>query len=81
MNRVPENLQGSYLLHIHCFVAEIGLLWSLGCSNHLLLIHRLRKALKRGRKPCGEASVEDSAGDGDGCSTQGYGQSELLPAK
>lgn len=80
-NHVLEKLHSSYPLHIHCFVAEICLLWSLGCSNHLLLIHCLREALKREGKLCGEASVVDSAGDGDGCSTQGYGQSELLPAK
>lgn len=80
-NSVLEKFQGSYLLHIHCFVAEICLLWSLGCSNHLLLIHCFREALKREGKPCGEASVADSVGDGDVCSMQGYGQSELLPAK
>lgn len=80
-NSVLKKLQSSYILHIHCSVAEICLLWSLGCSNHLLLIHCLREALKREGKPCGEAPVADSAGYGDACSTQGYGQSELLPAK
>lgn len=80
-NSVLEKLQSSYLLHIHCFVAEICLIWSLGCSNHLLLIHRLREALKREGKPCGEPPLADSAEDGDACSTHGYSQSELLPAK
>lgn len=70
-NSVLEKLQSSYLLHIHRFVAEICLLWGLCCSNHLLLIHCLREALKREGKPCVEAPVADSAGDGDGCNTQG----------
>lgn len=61
-NSVLEKLQSSYRLHMHCSVAEICLLWSLGCSNLLLLIHCLREALKREGKLCGEAPVVDSAG-------------------
>lgn len=48
---------GSYLLHDHCFIAEIRLRWGLGCVIHPLLIHQLRAALKREGKPCGDALV------------------------